>query len=81
MVPGAGIKVLKQYTKPDANSSSSVARIAYLSSDVVVSVQPSNATDSTFSTCLNKLSGNGNQGIVANTARAVPEVRHPPWQE
>lgn len=48
-----------------------VARIAYLSSDVVVSVQPSLATDSEFSKHLRSYFGKNVPGIVA---RGVPEV-------
>ncbi|SPO03214.1 probable sulfite reductase (NADPH) [Cephalotrichum gorgonifer] len=56
-----------------------VARIAYLASDVIVSVQPSNATDSAFSTYLKKLAANANRSLVAATPNTVPElltVRH-----
>ena len=50
----------------------SVARIAYLASDVVVSVQPSLAADSEFSKFLQQYASNKANGIVAQGA---PEVR------
>jgi len=50
----------------------SVARIAYLSSDVVVSVQPSLAADSEFSKFLNQYADNKASGVVSSN---VPEVR------
>ncbi|PKS05878.1 hypothetical protein jhhlp_007709 [Lomentospora prolificans] len=51
-----------------------VARIAYLASDVIISVQPSTSNDSSFSTHLKKLSTNGNRSLVASTPDAVPEI-------
>ncbi|CAI6087728.1 unnamed protein product [Clonostachys chloroleuca] len=50
-----------------------VSRIAYLASDVVVSVQPSLATDSAFSSHLKRYAGRNDQGIVA--ANGVPEIQ------
>ncbi|EFW18322.1 hypothetical protein D8B26_005126 [Coccidioides posadasii str. Silveira] len=48
------------------------ARVAYLSSDLVLSVQPSLQGDSEFSQQLKQLSANNVQGIVSHE---VPEVR------
>ncbi|KAL7814271.1 hypothetical protein V8C44DRAFT_326264 [Trichoderma aethiopicum] len=50
------------------------ARIAYLASDVVISVQPSLAADSEFSSHLKRFSGRKDRGIVAATEDTVPEV-------
>jgi sulfite reductase (NADPH) hemoprotein beta-component len=52
-----------------------VARIAYLSSDVIVSVQPSLATDSPFSSHLRRYASRKDRGLVAQGGDAVPEVR------
>ncbi|PGH18458.1 sulfite reductase (NADPH) hemoprotein, beta-component [Helicocarpus griseus UAMH5409] len=49
-----------------------VARIAYFSSDLVLSVQPSLHTDSVFSKHLRTLSADNVHGVVS---RGVPEVR------
>ncbi|TEA19410.1 Sulfite reductase [NADPH] subunit beta [Colletotrichum sidae] len=51
-----------------------VARIAYLASDVVVSVQPSLAKDSEFSSHLKSSVARGDRSIVAKSA--VPEIEH-----
>lgn len=51
-----------------------MSRIAYLSSDVIVSVQPSLATDSPFSSHLKRYASRKAKGIVAKNADAVPEV-------
>ncbi|KAL7933542.1 beta subunit of assimilatory sulfite reductase [Trichoderma chlorosporum] len=52
------------------------ARIAYLSSDVVISVQPSLAADSEFSSHLKRFAGRKDRGIVAATEDTVPEIQH-----
>ncbi|KAI9757592.1 MAG: hypothetical protein M4579_003405 [Chaenotheca gracillima] len=52
-----------------------VARIAYLSSDIVFSVQPSLAADSAFSRHLRHFSNRKAAGVVADGEQAVPEVR------
>ncbi|EOO03780.1 putative sulfite reductase beta subunit protein [Phaeoacremonium minimum UCRPA7] len=52
-----------------------VARIAYLSSDVVVSVQPSLAVDSEFSGHLKRYAGRNEHSLVAKSADAIPEVQ------
>ena len=54
-----------------------VARIAYQASDVVVSVQPSQGQDSTFSSHLKALAARKEPGLVAKAAGALPEV----WQD
>ncbi|KAI9770582.1 MAG: hypothetical protein M1840_003173 [Geoglossum simile] len=51
-----------------------VARIAYLLSDVVVSVQPAQAIDSEFSKVLRLSSAKKVPGIVATTEDSVPEI-------
>jgi sulfite reductase (NADPH) hemoprotein beta-component len=52
-----------------------VARIAYLASDVIVSVQPSLAVDSGFSSHLKKYSSRKDRSLVAKTSDNVPEVQ------
>lgn len=52
-----------------------VARIAYRSSDLVLTVQPTLQTDSIFSKSLSNLSVNRVKGVVSES---VPEVRLPP---
>ncbi|KAL2137210.1 hypothetical protein VTI74DRAFT_6421 [Chaetomium olivicolor] len=52
-----------------------VAAIAYLSSDVVVSVQPSLASDSEFSSTLKQLAAKRTPGLVAKSSDAVPEIQ------
>ncbi|KAL2362082.1 hypothetical protein RJZ56_005023 [Blastomyces dermatitidis] len=49
-----------------------VARVAYLSSDIVLSVQPSLQTDSLFSKHLSQLSAGSVRGVVS---QRVPEIR------
>ncbi|KAJ4155466.1 hypothetical protein LMH87_000707 [Akanthomyces muscarius] len=51
-----------------------VARIAYLASDVVVSVQPSLATDSEFSSHLKRYAARKDRSLVAAGAGAVPDI-------
>ncbi|KAG7133522.1 hypothetical protein HYQ45_008306 [Verticillium longisporum] len=56
-----------------------IARIAYLASDVVVSVQPSQANDSEFSSHLKRYEARKGKSLVAKGPGAVPEmhaVRH-----
>ncbi|KAK4987391.1 Sulfite reductase [NADPH] subunit beta, partial [Elasticomyces elasticus] len=53
-----------------------VARIAYLSSDVVVSVQPSLATDSEFSRFLRTYASNKTAGIISQGVPEILPVRH-----
>jgi hypothetical protein len=57
-----------------ANTFLIVARIAYLSSDVVVSVQPAIGTDSEFSSHLNRYAGRKDSSLVAQSADTVPQV-------
>jgi sulfite reductase (NADPH) hemoprotein beta-component len=52
-----------------------VARVAYLASDVVVSVQPSLAVDSDFSSHLKRYAARKDQGLVAQASGAVPEIQ------
>lgn len=51
-----------------------MARIAYLASDVVVSVQPSQGQDSAFSSHLKRYAARKDPGLVAKTEGLVPEV-------
>ncbi|EMR63728.1 putative sulfite reductase beta subunit protein [Eutypa lata UCREL1] len=51
-----------------------VARIAYLASDVVVSVQPSHGQDSAFSSHLKTYAGRKDRGVVSKAPGAVPEI-------
>ncbi|GAB7356641.1 hypothetical protein MBLNU459_g7361t1 [Dothideomycetes sp. NU459] len=53
-----------------------VARVAYLSSDVVVSVQPSLATDSEFSPHLQSYVENKASGLVASGIPQIIPVKH-----
>ncbi|CCE33828.1 probable sulfite reductase (NADPH) [Claviceps purpurea 20.1] len=52
-----------------------VARIAYLSSDVVVSVQPSLSTESGFSPHLKRFINRKDRGVAASSVNAVPVVQ------
>lgn len=52
-----------------------VARIAYLASDVIVSVQPSLGQDSAFSSHLKRYAARKDQGLVARTEDSVPEIQ------
>ncbi|KUJ16240.1 sulphite reductase hemo protein, beta subunit [Mollisia scopiformis] len=52
-----------------------VARIAYLSSDVIVSVQPSLGIESEFSSHLHRYAGRGDKSLVAATENNVPEIQ------
>lgn len=58
-------------TKFSADHGDTVARIAYLSSDVVLSVQPALSADSEFSKYLHKLTAAERPGFVA---KELPEV-------
>lgn len=60
---------------PVQTAGEAVARIAYLASDVVISVQPSLTTDSEFSAHLKNLQKAKTQSIVAETPDAVPEIQ------
>jgi sulfite reductase (NADPH) hemoprotein beta-component len=51
-----------------------VARIAYLSSDVIVSVQPAQAIESEFSLHLHRYAGRKDKSLVATSESGVPEV-------
>ncbi|KAF2808322.1 thiamine diphosphate-binding protein [Mytilinidion resinicola] len=55
-----------------ASAGEAVARIAYASSDVVVSVQPSLATDSEFAPFLRSLSASKKAGVVAKQPEILP---------
>lgn len=52
-----------------------VARIAYLASDVIVSVQPSLAQDSAFSSHLKRYASRKDPGLVAKGEGSVPEIQ------
>jgi sulfite reductase (NADPH) hemoprotein beta-component len=51
-----------------------VARIAYLSSDVIVSVQAAQSIESAFSSHLRRYAGRKDRGLVAASVDGVPEV-------
>lgn len=51
-----------------------VARIAYLSSDVIVSVQPAQSIESEFSPHLRRYAGRKDKSLVAANESGVPEV-------
>ena len=69
----AGMSVVpSEYLKEGlAEKSDVVARIAYLSSDVVLSIQPALATDSDFSRHLHSCSASRSLGLVT---KGAPEV-------
>ncbi|ORY70418.1 uncharacterized protein BCR38DRAFT_333277 [Pseudomassariella vexata] len=52
-----------------------VARIAYLASDVVISVQPTLKDDSAFSTHLNRYAGRKDPSLICKGDGAVPEIQ------
>ncbi|CAJ2512255.1 Uu.00g052700.m01.CDS01 [Anthostomella pinea] len=52
-----------------------VARIAYLASDVVVSVQPSQGQDSAYSSHLKRYVSRKDPGLVAKSEGSVPEIQ------
>ncbi|KAF2009911.1 thiamine diphosphate-binding protein [Aaosphaeria arxii CBS 175.79] len=58
-----------------SNAGEAVARIAYLSSDVVVSVQPTLASDSEFSAALRSLSQGKASGVVSKQQPEILTVR------
>ncbi|CAK7225176.1 Sulfite reductase [NADPH] subunit beta [Sporothrix bragantina] len=60
---------------PVQTAGEAVARIAYLASDVVVSVQPSLATDSEFSAHLKSLAQAKTPSIVASSDNGIPEIQ------
>jgi sulfite reductase (NADPH) hemoprotein beta-component len=51
-----------------------VARIAYLSSDVIVSVQAAQSIESEFSSHLKRYAGRKDRSLVAASESGVPEV-------
>lgn len=53
-----------------------VARISYLSSDVIVSVQPSKSTESEFSSHLQRYAGRKDKGLVSGSVPEILVVRH-----
>lgn len=52
-----------------------VARIAYLASDVIVSVQPAQGQDSTYSPHLKRYAARKDPGLVSRAEGAIPEVQ------
>ena len=53
-----------------------MARIAYLSSDVIVSVQAAQSIESEFSSHLHRYAARKDRGLVAATESGVPVVSH-----
>lgn len=51
-----------------------VSRIAYLASDVIVSVQPAQGQDSAYSSHLNRYAARRDPGLVSRAEGAIPEV-------
>ncbi|KAG9228728.1 hypothetical protein BJ875DRAFT_476783 [Amylocarpus encephaloides] len=51
-----------------------VARISYLSSDVIVSVQSAQSIESEFSSHLRRYAGRKDRGLVASSESGVPEI-------
>ncbi|CAK7198129.1 Sulfite reductase [NADPH] subunit beta [Sporothrix eucalyptigena] len=60
---------------PVLTAGEAVARIAYLASDVIISVQPSLATDSEFSAHLKSLAQAKTPSIVASSDNGLPEIQ------
>ncbi|OAL40482.1 sulfite reductase (NADPH) hemoprotein, beta-component [Fonsecaea nubica] len=58
-----------------ASPAEAVARIAYLASDVVLSVQPSLSTDSEFSYHFSRFIANGSKNFVSKTLPEIVPVR------
>ncbi|KAI1368027.1 sulfite reductase [Xylaria arbuscula] len=52
-----------------------VARIAYLASDVIVSVQPALGQDSAYSSHLKRYAARKDSGLVARTEGAIPDIQ------
>ena len=65
---------MREESASQADILRTVARIAYLSSDVIVSVQPSLAADSHYSSHLKRYAGRKDQSLVAQSSDAVPDV-------
>ncbi|EPS32707.1 hypothetical protein PDE_07667 [Penicillium oxalicum 114-2] len=59
-----------------SSAGEAVARIAYLSSDLVLSVQPSLQTDSLFSKTLKSLKSQKTTSVLSNQIPVVQAVRH-----
>ena len=53
---------------------SAVARIAYLSSDVIISVQPAESVETDFSPHLHNYIGRKDKSLVAACESGIPEV-------
>lgn len=53
-----------------------MARIAYLSSDVIISVQPAHSIESGFSSHLKRYAGRKDLSLVAGNESGVPEVSY-----
>lgn len=66
------------YLQKTNDSFLTVARITYQASDVIVSVQPSLAVDSEFSSHLKRYYGRKERSLVAKNVESVPEVRNSP---
>ncbi|TVY24547.1 Sulfite reductase [NADPH] subunit beta [Lachnellula hyalina] len=66
----AAVSQLKIRTPEEA-----VARIAYLSSDVIVSVQPAQSIESEFSRHLRRYAGRKDRSLVAANENGVPEIQ------
>lgn len=71
----AGLARLHFRSHETDHAYSTVARIAYQASDVIVSVQASLAVDSEFSSHLKRYSGRKERSLVAKSVDSVPEVR------
>ena len=52
-----------------------MARIAYLSSDVIVSVQPAQSIESEFSLHLRRYADRKDKSLVAANESGIPEVK------
>ena len=64
-----------QFPSPLADDYTTVARIAYISSDVIISVQPALGVDSDFSHHLHLLASRKAPGIISKE----PEAGQPPF--
>ncbi|PNS18852.1 Sulfite reductase [Sphaceloma murrayae] len=59
-----------------SSAGEAVARVAYLSSDVIVSVQPSLATETEFSHFYSKFESKNASGVVSKDGAQIIRVRH-----
>ncbi|KAH8172569.1 nitrite and sulphite reductase 4Fe-4S domain-containing protein [Sarocladium implicatum] len=74
-IPDESDKAAKMEGHQIRTPEEAVARIAYLASDLVISVQPSLNTDSAFSSHLKRYAGRKDHSLVAKGSDSVPEIQ------